>query len=183
MCGSWAMMVNGKPSRTCRTRVKKIARDMSLTVGPLRNFPVIKDLATDMTVFFDKWLKAEGVFRQPDSPDDEFATILPDDPERVAADASIECINCGVCRAACDIVELNLGYLGPAALNRAWSLVNDARDGARTERLRAVSGNGGCQNCHSQQGCSTFCPVGLNPTASITGLKRESALAAIRGEL
>ncbi len=90
MCGSWAMMVNGKPSWTCRTRVKKIARDMSLTVGPLRNFPVIRDLATDMTVFFDKWLKAEGVFHQPDSPDDEFATILPDDPERVAADAAIE---------------------------------------------------------------------------------------------
>ena len=183
MCGSCAMMINGRPGWTCRTHVRKVARNNSLSVGPLRNFPVIRDLATDMSGFFDKWLKAEGVFHQPDSPDEGFATILPDSPERMAADAAIECINCGVCHAACDVVELNRQYLGPAALNRAWSLVNDARDGARTERIRAVSGTGGCQNCHSQQGCATFCPVGLNPTASIAGLKRETALAAIRGEL
>ncbi|HYJ83364.1 MAG TPA: LuxR C-terminal-related transcriptional regulator, partial [Allosphingosinicella sp.] len=59
-------------------------------------------------------------------------------PKRQAADAGIECIGCGVCHASCDIVAWNPDYLGPAALNRAWTLANDVRDGARAERLGVV---------------------------------------------
>ena len=61
------------------------------------------------------------------------------------ADAAIECINCGVCYASCDTVKWDKDYLGPAQLNRAWTLVNDVRDGAQLERLAAVSGDAGCQ--------------------------------------
>ena len=61
--------------------------------------------------------------------------------------------------------------------------MNDERDGAGPRRLRAVAGDAGCHNCHSQQGCMTYCPNGLNPTLSIAGLKRQSAVAALRGEL
>ena len=78
---------------------------------------------------------------------------------------------------------MNPDYLGPAALNRAWTLINDQRDGARLTRLAAVSGDGGCYNCHSQQGCTNFCPNELNPTESIAGLKRVAAKAALRGEI
>ena len=46
------------------------------------------------------------------------------------ADAGVECIGCGVCYAACDVVGWRPDYIGPAALNRAWTLVNDERDGA-----------------------------------------------------
>ena len=56
------MMVNGKPRWTCRTHVQKVAQDGRIEVAPLRNLPVIKDLATDMTEFFDKWVRAEGRF-------------------------------------------------------------------------------------------------------------------------
>ena len=103
--------------------------------------------------------------------------------ERQAANAAIECINCAVCYAACDVVASNPNYLGPAALNRAWSLVNDVRDGGREAILEAVSGTGGCHNCHSQQSCQKYCPNELNPTASIAGLKRESAKYAMRSLL
>ena len=62
MCGSCAMMVNGAPRWTCRTHVQKVAKDNRLEIAPLRNLPVIKDLAVDMDPFFDKWVAAEAVF-------------------------------------------------------------------------------------------------------------------------
>ena len=102
---------------------------------------------------------------------------------RQAASAGIECINCAVCYAACDVVAMNRAYLGPAALNRAWTLINDERDGGQTARLKAVAGDAGCHNCHSQAGCATYCPNGLNPTLSIAGLKRVTARAALKGEI
>ena len=101
----------------------------------------------------------------------------------MAANAAIECINCGICYAACDTVRWNAGYLGPAALNRAWSLVNDARDAGNPARLVAVAASGGCHACHSHQSCQEHCPQALNPTASIAGLKRRTTLAYLRGEL
>ncbi|MBT5729693.1 MAG: succinate dehydrogenase/fumarate reductase iron-sulfur subunit, partial [Alphaproteobacteria bacterium] len=61
MCGSCAMMVNGEPRWTCRTHVNKVAGQDVLEIAPLRNLPVIKDLATNMDPFFDKWVKAEAV--------------------------------------------------------------------------------------------------------------------------
>jgi fumarate reductase iron-sulfur subunit len=165
------MMVNGKPRWTCRTHVQAVGGD-GLEIGPLRNLPVIRDLATDMTDFFDKWRAAEGVFSPTKTRNEPVAPVEPAGAARLAASAGIECINCAVCYAACDVVAGNPDYLGPAALNRAWTLVNDVRDGAQSARLDAVTAQGGCQNCHAQQGCSTFCPNGLNPTASIAGLRR-----------
>ncbi len=174
MCGSCAMMVNGEPRWTCRTHVKKALDGRQLEIAPLRNLPVIKDLATDMAAFFDKWTGAQGVFHPTATRADAIAPIVPDDPMRVLANEAIECINCAVCYAACDTVAANPDYLGPAALNRAWTLQNDERDGAYAERLRAVSRSNGCHNCHSHQSCMTYCPNELNPTASIAGLKRLS---------
>ena len=183
MCGSCAMMVNDKPRWTCRTHVQKVVKGNTLKIAPLRNLPVIKDLVCDMSEFFDKWLQAEGLFHPTKNRSDELEAITPDTPERILASEAIECINCAVCYAACDVVELNPAYFGPAALNRAWSLINDQRDGARVKRLNAVAGNGGCHNCHSQQGCTVFCPNELNPTASIAGLKRATVKAALRKEI
>lgn len=183
MCGSCAMTVNGKPRWTCRTHVSKVNSGDTLTIEPLRNLPVIKDLATDMKVFFDKWTQASGQFHPTQTRDDEIPEIPPSSTMRLEADAAVECINCGVCYSACDAVQHNSAYLGPAALNRAWTLQNDERDGARASRLKAVTGEGGCQNCHSQQGCVSHCPNGLNPTRSISGLKRQASWALIKGEL
>jgi fumarate reductase iron-sulfur subunit len=88
-----------------------------------------------------------------------------------------------VCYSSCDVVSWNRDYLGPAALNRAWTLVNDVRDGARAERLRAVAGDAGCHACHTHMSCAERCPKQLSPTASIAGLKRTTAIAALKGDL
>ena len=177
MCGSCAMEVNGVARWTCRTKVSRVVgADGVLEVRPLANLPVIRDLATDMAPFFDKWARAGGQFQPRQAADGavpaEFAVVPPDSPQRQAADAAIECIGCGVCYASCDIVSWNGDYLGPAAMNRAWTLVNDVRDGGRKERLRAVAGDAGCHSCHSTQGCTERCPKGLDPSSSIAGLKR-----------
>ena len=178
MCGSCAMMVNGKPRWTCRTHVKKVAdADGRLEVAPLRNLPVIKDLATDMDPFFEKWIEAEGHFHPTKTRAHDIERVDPQSAARQKADAGIECINCAVCFAACDTVTGNSDYLGPAALNRAWTLLNDVKDGGGQEIIEAVSGSGGCHNCHSQGSCAVFCPNELSPITSIAGLKRETTKA------
>lgn len=183
VCGSCAMTVNGRPRWTCRTHVSKVVVQGRLEIGPLANLPVIKDLATDMSRFFERWQEAKGTFEPTATRAEPIAAIEPGSAKRRTVDAGIECINCGICWSACDTVRWNPDYLGPAALNRAWTLQNDERDGGAQGRLAAVSAKGGCQACHTHQSCEQHCPQGLNPTASIAGLKRMSLQAYIRGEL
>jgi fumarate reductase iron-sulfur subunit len=183
MCGSCAMVVNGRPRWTCRTRVSEAMTEGGvLKLEPLRNMKVVKDLAVDMAAFFDKWRDAKGHFEPEVISDDDgpstlgahagFHVVPPSTPERRAADAGIECIGCGICHSACDVVAWNKDYLGPAPLNRAWTLVNDVRDAGNDARIKAVSGSAGCHACHSHMNCTEFCPRGISPTYSIAGLKR-----------
>jgi fumarate reductase iron-sulfur subunit len=173
MCGSCAMVVNGRPRWTCRTRVNEVVKGGErLRLEPLRNFTVVKDLAVEMTGFFDKWKQVHGYFEPGAQPAKDFAVVPPQTKERKFADAGIECIGCGVCYSACDVVAWDEDYLGPAALNRAWTLVNDVRDRGQAARLSAVSGSDGCQACHTHMSCTRFCPKGIEPTYAIAGLKR-----------
>lgn len=184
MCGSCAMNVNGVARWTCRTHVDKVVgSDGTLELAPLRNLPVIKDLVCDMRTFFDKWAEARGYFHPTKTRADDFEPISPESKQRRLAEAGIECIGCGVCYSSCDVVSWRPDYLGPAALNRAWTLVNDPRDGAQQQRLQAVAGDAGCHACHTQMSCTERCPKGIAPTASISGLKRATALAAWKGKL
>ncbi|WP_026355242.1 succinate dehydrogenase/fumarate reductase iron-sulfur subunit [Massilia niastensis] len=180
MCGSCAMSVNGKARWTCRTHVSKVAKEGRLELAPLSNLPVIKDLVADMTEFFDKWARAKGRFKGERTRHQDFALIKPDSKERRAADAGIECIGCAICYSSCDVVSWRPEFLGPAALNRAWTLVNDVRDVERDERLLAVAGDAGCHACHTQGSCTERCPKQLAPTAAISGLKRLSIMALRR---
>jgi fumarate reductase iron-sulfur subunit len=183
MCGSCAMTVNGKPRWTCRSHVADVASSDRLEIGPLAHLPIVRDLVTDMRTFFDKWATARGQFKPTATRREGFARIEPESRPRQAVDAAIECIGCGVCYAACDVVGWKPDYLGPAALNRAWTLLNDVRDGARGGRLGAVAADAGCHSCHTLGTCTERCPKHLSPTASIAGLKRATALAMLRGEL
>jgi fumarate reductase iron-sulfur subunit len=183
MCGSCAMTVNGRARWTCRTQVSKVMVRDALEIRPLSNLPVIRDLVTDMAAFFDKWAGAGGHFHGTATRRDDFARVPPQSRERRLADAAIECIGCAVCYSSCDVVAWNADYLGPAALNRAWTLVNDVRDTERRARLAAVAGDAGCHACHTHMSCTERCPKELSPTASIAGLKRVVTLAAIKGDI
>jgi fumarate reductase iron-sulfur subunit len=184
MCGSCAMTVNGRARWTCRTHVAQVVDAQGgLELAPLSNLPVIKDLATDMSGFFDKWARAKGQFSGAQTRHDPFAVVQPQSAQRKQADAGIECIGCAVCYASCDVVEWRPSFLGPAALNRAWTLVNDVRDQRQPERLRAVAGDAGCHSCHTQGSCTERCPKQIAPTLAIAGLKRTVARAAVKGRL
>ena len=172
MCGSCAMMVNGVPRWTCRTRASTVLKRGEIEIGPLRNLPVIKDLAADMDPFFDKWVAAEGRHHPTATRDDAIAPVDPVAPDRQEASAGIECINCSICYSACDTVAGNPDYLGPAALQRAWTLYNDAKDADKGVILDAVSVRGGCHSCHSMGSCTVYCPNDLDPLSAIAGLKR-----------
>jgi fumarate reductase iron-sulfur subunit len=183
MCGSCAMMVNGTARWTCRTHLDRVAKNETLELRPLRNLPIIRDLVTDMRGFFDKWERAKGHFEGTKTRTDDFARVQPNSNERQQIDAGIECIGCGVCYAACDVVTWNPDYLGPAALNRAWTLAVDSRETNTMQRLRAVAGDAGCHACHTHMSCTERCPKHISPTASIAGLKRAVAKAAVEGKL
>src|SRR5581483_12255426 len=149
-----------------------------IRLEPLRNFTIVKDLAVEMSQFFDKWKKARGSFEPGDKPAEDFAIVPPGSKKRREVDEHIECIGCGICYSACDVVAWDKDYLGPAALNRAWTLVNDVRDGANAARIAAVSGSAGCHACHVHMNCTQFCPRAIAPTYSIAGLKRAMMASA-----
>lgn len=183
MCGSCAMNVNGKARWTCRTHVADVALDDALEIAPLRNLPMVKDLVTDMAPFFDKMAQAKSSFQGERTRADDFARVMPDSPKRQEVDAAIECIGCGVCYSSCEVVTWNPAYLGPAALNRAWTLLNDVRDVSNQARLAAVAGDAGCHACHTHMSCTERCPKHISPTAGIAGLKRAVAAAVLKGRL
>lgn len=172
MCGTCAMTVNGVPRWTCRTQASLFESSDRIRIEPLKNFPVIKDLVVNMDPFFQKWKAAGGAFSGADQGKDDFAKVRPDSIARQAADQAIECIGCGVCYSACDVVRWSSDYLGPAALNRIWTLYNDERQDARNHLLQNIASDSGCLGCHTTQSCTRFCPKELDPSSSIAGLKR-----------
>ncbi len=172
MCGTCAMTVNGIPRWTCRTQASIFDSSDRIRIEPLKNFPVIKDLVVNMDPFFQKWKSAGGAFNGTDQGKDDFAKVRPDSIARQAANQAIECIGCGVCYSACDVVRWSPDYLGPAALNRIWTLYNDERQDGRNHLLENIASDSGCLGCHTTQSCTRFCPKELDPSGSIAGLKR-----------
>jgi succinate dehydrogenase/fumarate reductase-like Fe-S protein len=113
----------------------------------------------------------------------EVAPISPESRERRAIDPNLECITCGACYASCTMLAHDAECLGPAALNRAFTLIRDSRDGARSERLAAVGGEHGCWRCHSLFNCTEVCPKHLSPTRAIKGLQRAIVFDWLRSRL
>ena len=148
---------------------------------PLRNLPVIRDLVADMEPFFAKWDSAGGRHHPGAGRHDPPANIAPQDPNRAIADAGIECINCGICHAACDTVAANQDYLGPAPLQRAWTIVNDRRDADRGAVLDAAMSSAGATRVTPWGVVPPTCPVGLDPMSAIAGLKRLGARRILGG--
>jgi len=218
MCGSCAVVVNGRERWACRTRLASLvprrgtargagtagARDPVVTVRPLYHFPLIRDLVVDMAPFVSKMRAVGAAFVPPaagpaDPPGSRgdatgrvappperdptgsvaaaFAPIGSDSGERRAIDPAIECIGCGACVSACTMVRWNARFPGPAALNRAFTLLADSRDGGAADRVEALFGEDGVFRCHGQAQCSAVCPMELSPTDSILTLRRRAALA------
>jgi succinate dehydrogenase / fumarate reductase iron-sulfur subunit/fumarate reductase iron-sulfur subunit len=148
-----------------------------LRIEPLRNLPVVRDLAVDLKPFFAAYQRALPYFIPRDDLDQNgFYPIPHDSAEWKAMEHQPQCIDCGSCYSACTLVTLRPGYLGPMALHRALNLIVDPRDKARAERLNIVAGESGAFRCHTLGNCREVCPRGISPTHSIERLKRLAVL-------
>ena len=136
MCGSCAMVVDGRERWACRTRLAALGAG-EITVRPLYHFPLLRDLVVDMATFDRGMSTVDAVFRPaPDAA--QYALIPRDAPERRDIDPAIECIGCGMCVSACTMVAHNPRFPGPAALNRAFTLQRDSRDAGDRSRWRVL---------------------------------------------
>jgi succinate dehydrogenase/fumarate reductase iron-sulfur protein len=171
MCGSCAMVVNGREQLTCSTLVKTVGNQ--LRIQPLRNLPVVRDLAVDLKPFFAAYQRALPHFiPRSDLDQSSFYPIPHDSPEWKALDHQPQCIDCASCYSACTLVTLNPRYLGPMALHRALNVIADPRDQARSQRLALIADETGAFRCHTLGNCRDVCPRGISPTHSIERLKR-----------
>jgi len=170
MCGSCAMVVNGRERWACRTRLQSLSPGQ-VTVRPLYHFSLLRDLVVDMTPFAAK-LRDVGAALTPRDGAESYALGSGLSAERYQIDLAIECIGCGMCVSACTMVGHNERFPGPAALNRAFTLELDHRDGGRQARWRVLLGDDALARCHGQGNCTEVCPMGLSPADSIRRLRR-----------
>lgn len=173
MCGSCAMVVNGRERWACRTRLAALGTEV-VDVRPLYHFPLLRDLVVDMTPFTAR-MRAVGAALVPRPDARDYALVGRDSRERAEIDEAIECIGCGMCVSACTIVAHNPRFPGPAALNRAFTVQRDQRDGAAEARWGVLLGDDALARCHGQGNCTAVCPMGLSPATSIIRLRRMGA--------
>ncbi|MEE8465124.1 MAG: 2Fe-2S iron-sulfur cluster-binding protein [Dehalococcoidia bacterium] len=181
MCGTCGVRINGRERLACKTLVSTVLEsgNGTISVEPLRHLPVVRDLVTDPGDFNKRLTESMPRF-MPISLDQAPAAIAPDSAERRAINPHRECIYCGLCYSACSMAGEDKGFLGPAAFNRAFSLVSDSRDGARSQRLDAVDGGKGIWSCHTIFECTAVCPKGIPITLAIQGLKRKLFVKKIK---
>jgi len=177
VCGSCAMLVNGKPTLACNTQILEVS-DQLITLAPLPNFAIIKDLVPDLTPLFEKhryiqpYIKRQDLEEMTNPTGEYFQT--PQELEKYLQ--FTYCIKCGACIAACPTMATDRDYLGPTALAQAYRYNTDSRDGGFKARKDMVDVSHGVFNCHYAGECSRVCPKGVDPARAIQLMKRELVL-------
>jgi succinate dehydrogenase / fumarate reductase iron-sulfur subunit len=175
ICGSCGVRINGEPGLACHTHLdaaRAAARDGTIEVEPMGNMPVLKDLIVDMDAVH--WKKIQRVTpwllaSQP-VPEREY---LVDKEAMVDVTQAMACIQCGACVSDCLAMEVDPGFIGPAALAKAYRFVGDPRDAEQHERLEDLAqdpqGIFDCTHCFK---CVEACPKDVNPMGQIMRLRR-----------
>src|ERR1700742_2505333 len=177
ICGSCGVRINGQPGLACHTHLDKAlasSRDGVIEVEPMGNMPVIKDLIVDMDAVH--WKKIQRVtpylINQQPVPEREY--IVPHE-NMVDVTQTMACIQCGACVSDCLSMEIDPGFIGPAALSKAYRFVGDPRDAEHHDRLKDLSedahGIYDCTNCFN---CIDACPKGVAPMSQIMRLRRRA---------
>lgn len=169
-CGACGMRVNDVEKLTCITLIRDVTRDgATLKVEPLRNFPVVSDLAVDMGTLYSRMetVGARAVLPVPE------AEIENPPDEWEAEDAQIirlsDCIECGLCISACPSAATSTEYFGPAVL--AGAQANGLK--RNPELLEIVDSEDGLWRCHSAFECTAVCPSFVDPARRIMDLRKQ----------
>jgi succinate dehydrogenase / fumarate reductase iron-sulfur subunit len=177
ICGSCGVRINGKSALACNTRLSDAAergRDGAITVEPMGNMPVVKDLVVDMDAVH--WKKVQRVvpWLLPEGPPPEREYIVPAE-SMMDVTQSMACIHCGACVSACLSMEVDPDFVGPAALAKAYRFVGDPRDGQTEERLRDLAEDPhGIYDCTHCFACVEVCPKDVAPMDQIMRLRRRA---------
>ncbi len=163
ICGSDAMMINGRNRLACKIRVDQLGRKIS--VSPLPGLPVIKDLVVDMDGFLAKY-RSVHPYLVNDQPAPE-RERRQSQAQRAVFDDTTKCILCGACTSSCPSFWARPGYVGPAAIVNAHRFIFDSRDEAAEERLQILSDRDGVWRCRTIFNCVDACPRGINITKAI----------------
>jgi succinate dehydrogenase / fumarate reductase iron-sulfur subunit len=167
VCGSCAMHINGEYRLACKTQVSAMSEP--ITVRPLAHMPVIKDMAVDMTQFWQNYRLIKPYLIPKELPQEK--EYLQSPAERKKLDPHVDCILCAACYGSCPVANGDPEYLGPHAILKALRFVEDSRDGAGKERLAIVAKDIGVFRCHTIFNCQKVCPRDLDPTGAISKLK------------
>ena len=174
VCGSDAMLINGRNRLACKIRVDQLGSKIS--VAPLPGLPVVKDLVVDMEDFFSKYrsVKPYLINESPEPTRERLQTAA----ERARYDDTTKCILCAACTSSCPSFWAQKAYVGPAAIVNAHRFIFDSRDEAADERLEILADEDGVWRCRTIFNCTDACPRGINITQAI--LEVSSAIVAKR---
>ena len=180
ICGSCGMLVNSYPHLACHTQIEEFHSDV-LTIKPLSNLPIIKDLVVDLTPMFDHHKSIRPYILRQDAQEIENPTAeFGQTPQELSDFLQFTyCMKCGICVAACPTSASDKLFLGPEALAQCYRYCADSRDDGQQERLRLVDTEHGVWHCHLAGACSEACPKGLDPALAIQLLKRRLASQAL----
>ncbi len=175
ICGSCGVRINGEPGLACHTHLDQArasSRDGTIEVEPMGNMPVIKDMIVDMDAVHWKKVQRVTPWLINEGPQPEREHIVPRE-SMVDITQTMACIQCGACVSDCLAMEVDPGFVGPAALAKAYRFVGDPRDEEQHERLLDLSqdpqGLYDCTHCFK---CVQACPKDVNPMGQIMRLRR-----------
>lgn len=178
VCGSDAMMINGKNRLACQTLIRDLKQKRVIRVEPLKGFPVIKDLIVMLDDLYERNLVVKPCFENHTPPPDKERLQSPE--QRAKIDDTSKCILCGSCTSSCPTYWFDKAYLGPAALVKAHRFIFDTRDQATEERLAILNDRTGPYKCHTIFNCVETCPKEIHVTGAISELKRKILWSKIR---
>jgi fumarate reductase iron-sulfur subunit len=178
VCGSCGMMVNGEPKLTCKTSLADY--DETITVEPLANFPVVRDLVIDLDGFMHKFKKVKPwIVRAKEQAASEAFTdtfneqgTYSQSPAQLATFQQFSmCINCMLCYSACPVVANEPAFLGPAAIALGHRYNLDSRDQGNDERNDTFRDEGTVFSCSYANECTEVCPKAVDPAAAVNQAK------------
>ena len=180
ICGSCAMLINNYPNLACHTQIEEFDSD-TMTIKPLPNLPIIKDLVPALEPLFDNHKAVKPYIIRYDTGEMETPTAqFAQTPEELKSFLQFAyCIKCGICVSACPTSASDRIFLGPQALAQCYRYCADPRDEGERERFPLVDTDHGIWHCHLAAACSEACPKGLDPALAIQLLKRRLMSQAI----